>query len=73
MHHANTTPLTFAKKTKPKQEENYKISIDDVNNAYQREITRRQIKSQDQDTWVEKHLPYCKNVEELNENLGCSN
>jgi hypothetical protein len=49
VHHANTTPLAFAKKTKPKEEEDYKISFDDANNAYQREITRRHIKNQNQD------------------------
>jgi len=32
-----------------------------------------QIKSQDQDTWVEKHLPCCNITKKLNENLGCSN
>jgi hypothetical protein len=73
VHHTNTTPLTFAKKTKPREEEEYKISIDDVNNAYQREITRRQIKTQNQDTWVEKYLHCCNITKKLNKNLGCSN
>jgi hypothetical protein len=42
------------KKTKPREEEVYKISLNDANNAQQREITRRHIKSQDPHAWVEK-------------------
>jgi hypothetical protein len=45
-----TTPLAFTKKTKPREEEDYKISLYDANNTYQREITRRHIKNQNQDT-----------------------
>jgi hypothetical protein len=49
--------MSMCKKTKLREEEVYNISFNDTNNAQKREITRRYIKNQDQDAWVEKLLP----------------
>jgi hypothetical protein len=73
VHHANTTLLTFTKK-KPNQGKKratkYQLMMQKM---HIKGKSQGQIKSQDQDTWVEKHLPCCNITEKLNENLGCSN